>query len=190
MADIPNPKTWTAGLWSAAEMNREMRDTLQFFLNPPICIIRKEDQPQDVRNGVLNVPINWDVVVYDNDSCFSTSDRTRLTVQTSGYYLINGQFQWYIFQSLPDDVRLNYARVFNADGSEQQQVWIHNNEYGTSITSYSGSTVIPMNAGQYLIFYAGKWTGAIGDQEDSIVGYDTANGFYGCQASIRWVSAL
>lgn len=190
MVAIPNPKTWTSGLWSAAEMNREMRDTLQFFLNPPLCIIRKESQGQNVLNQVLNLPISWDVVVYDNDSCFSTSDSTRITVQTSGYYLINGQFQWYIFQPLPADIRLNVASVFNADGSEQQQFVIHNNGYGTSTPSFSGSTVIPMNAGQYIIFYAGKWTGAPGDQQDSIVGYDPTNGQYGCQASIRWVSTL
>jgi hypothetical protein len=183
MATIPTPKTWAAGLWSAADMNIHMRDTLEFFLNPPLCVVRKDESPITIpRFG--QAPISWDSAVIDNDGCFNTSSNTRLTANTPGYYVFVLQLQWWR-DGGADDSRFHYLVRYNSAGVQQENGFPHMSNRKRGDESYTQSVVFAMNAGDYVVASYRKWV-----EEDQIVQYSPPDGRYGNQLDMRWISAL
>lgn len=183
MTTIPTPKTWAAGHWSTAEMNVHMRDVVQFFLTPPLCILRKEQGSQALANLATD-PVSWDTVVYDSDGCFDSGMNTRVTAQTPGYYLFTAQVQWF-HDPANTDTRSHFLYVYNSAGVLQEQHFLHCNRFQQTSESYTSSTVAPMNAGDYAILKVRIWTNAT-----QLVGWDPTLGYYGCQMDMRWLSAL
>jgi hypothetical protein len=180
---IPIPKTWAAGLWSTAEMNVHMRDLLSWFLRPPMCIVRRDKSAQTLPDFGLD-PIQWDSVVIDSDGIFDTDDPTRLTAATPGYYLITLQVQW-LQDSVNTDTRFHLLYVFNAAGVQQEVVFLHTNQYLQSSESYTNTTTVALNTGDYVIAKARIWLNTT-----RLAGLDPDNGAYGCQIDMRWVSTL
>lgn len=87
---VPSLDTWLAGeRATAAKLNKNIRDFGNFVKGPPFAWAW--------RNAAYNTPTAWtdislDSEKYDNDNMFSGSG--NLTVQTPGYYRIEGQVRW------------------------------------------------------------------------------------------------
>lgn len=91
MATVPSAATYTAGSrWKASDVNQLTSTDKSFFLAPPICSVYATVATTMTAAGTL-YPVAFDSEVVDNDAMHSTSSNTsRLTVVTAGYYLISG----------------------------------------------------------------------------------------------------
>lgn len=181
---LPAPKTWSAGLWSAAEMNIEMRDVLRYFLSPPMCIVRKDGNPQAAQANTT-ITVEWDTVVYDNDGMFGV-DASRFTCKTPGYYMVSWQIQLFTGAVSGSGSRSIVLRQFNASGTQTDQVVVLNTQATISNESYAGSVVVGLNASDYIAFSCFHFDSA----NHQIIGYEPSQSQYGCQVSMRWLSTL
>lgn len=184
--NIPTPKTWTAGQWSTAEMNVHMRDVLGFFLNLPLCIVRKERASQSV-GASHQEPITWDTVIRDNDGMFGT-DTVTFTCRTPGYYLLTCQVQYDAPTAPGDsfDTRTILIRQFSSPGTLVDYHVLLTVEIQAQDESYSGSCVMALNAGDYVVVYSDQFAA----EDAQIVGYDPSKDWYGCQMDFRWLTTL
>lgn len=182
--NIPSPKTWSAGLWSAAEMNIEMRDVLAFFLKPPMCLVRKDGNSQTVADSAT-VAVEWDTVVYDNDAMFGV-DASRFTCNTPGYYVFTWQIQFYAKTVPGSQFRRLDLRQYNASATVIDKLLLSYHRLQQSNESFAGSAVVGLNASDYVRLHCFNFESA--DQQ--IVGYDPSQSQYGCQVSARWLGML
>ncbi|MFF3671681.1 hypothetical protein [Microtetraspora malaysiensis] len=85
MASVPAPRTWTVGeQLTAAKLNNELRNALNFLLAPPLC---KLGLSVNAALGSGGGRIPWSVEEVDRDDGHSIStDTTRYTAKTAGYY--------------------------------------------------------------------------------------------------------
>jgi len=119
MATVPSPKTWTVGeLLTAAKMNQEVRDPLNFLLSTkPICIL-KRTATQSVSYGAA---VQYDTEIVDRDNGHSTSSNShRYNVGTAGLYNMTAYVQ--------------FTDAFSA-GESRQLSFTHNNSNDVSVTS-------------------------------------------------------
>ncbi|HEX4816709.1 MAG TPA: hypothetical protein VFV66_28540 [Nonomuraea sp.] len=94
MAVIPNPRTWgaTEGV-TAAKLNADIRDALNFYLAPPLARLRKSGTQSVPNNSVTAV--TWDVEVIDRDGGHSNvTNPSRYTAQTAGWYHLRAGIVW------------------------------------------------------------------------------------------------
>lgn len=94
MATVPVPRTWTVGeLLTAAKMNTDVRDGLNFLLAPPLAALTKNAN-QAYTSGSFT-GITWPTENVDRDGGHSTSTNTnRYTAQTAGYYTMHVFANW------------------------------------------------------------------------------------------------
>ena len=88
MATIPNPKTWVANEKpTAAGLNLEIRDALNFLLNPPQCSAYRSGALSAANNTQVLVPL--DAEVFDTDVMHDLSTNpSRMIAKTAGKYLV------------------------------------------------------------------------------------------------------
>lgn len=86
MAILPAPRTWTIGeLLTAAKLNLDLRDGLNFLLAPPRVALQKSIN-QTISNNLFTIVL-WDVELVDSDSGHSLVSNTgRYTAQTAGWF--------------------------------------------------------------------------------------------------------
>ncbi len=88
MATVPNPKTWAVEFVDVAEMNLELRDALNFLLNPPRALATTATATSIVTATWTPVPLETET--FDTDAMHSTSVNTsRLTCVTAGIYKLS-----------------------------------------------------------------------------------------------------
>lgn len=94
MATVPNPRTWTVGeLLTAAKLNTDLRDGLNFLLAPPRAQLYRTTS-QSTTTGVF-AALQWDAENIDTDGGHSTStNNSRYTAQTSGWYEVTASVLW------------------------------------------------------------------------------------------------
>lgn len=95
MATVPAPRTWTVGeLLTAAKMNTDVRDGLNFLISgKPIAILGRNSS-QSIPNNA-GTAVGWDLETVDRDGAHSTStNNSRYTAQTAGWYRLQGSVQW------------------------------------------------------------------------------------------------
>lgn len=112
MATVPSPRTWTVGeLLTAAKMNTDVRDGLNFLLAPPLAVLTK-NATQSFSSGSY-VAVTWPTELVDRDGGHSTSSNTsRYTSQTAGYYTLHEWHEWSL------DSTSGYRRTgFRVNGS-------------------------------------------------------------------------
>ena len=178
--EVPTPKSWTAGLWRAGDMNRHMRDAAQFFMQPPLTIVRKERNSQTIpRFGVMET-VSWDTVVHDSAGAFA--DGTRLYCRRSGYYLVCLQLHW-VQDPLTSDTRFHFVKIYDAAGAFVDMAYLFENDSRQTSESYSSSAILSLTEGQYIEAAVQKWPEA-----DMVVGYNPSAEHYGCQFEMRWLS--
>lgn len=95
MATVPTPRTWTVGeLLTAAKMNTDLRDGLNFLLSGKPLAILGRNASQSIPNGA-GTPIAWDLETVDRDGGHSTvTNNSRYTAATAGWYRVQGSVQW------------------------------------------------------------------------------------------------
>ncbi|HEX4816710.1 MAG TPA: hypothetical protein VFV66_28545 [Nonomuraea sp.] len=181
---LPDPKTWAPGIWSVAEMNVQMRDAEQFFLQPPLCIVRKDQSPQTLPPFSSDLVI-WDTVVRDNNHFYDSSKPTRLTAQLAGYYLFTLQLQW-LRDPVTDEPRYHRVQLFNQAGTVLETLLLFQNDMKQTNESYTSSAIAAMNAGDYAVARAHEFA----PTTNQLAELDPSSTQYGCQMDMRWVSAL
>jgi hypothetical protein len=98
MAIIPNPRTWGATEQvTAAKLNADWRDSLNFLLTPPHCVLRKSAAQFFSSSVAAN--ITWDIEDVDTDNGHNNAvNNTRYTAQTAGWYFYICTISWYPMQ--------------------------------------------------------------------------------------------
>jgi hypothetical protein len=87
---VPVQITWVAGqIVTAAQLNANVRDAVNFLLNPPAAAVRQT--VAQTLTTATTTAITMDTEDRDNDGMHSTSSNTsRLTANTPGWYLAAG----------------------------------------------------------------------------------------------------
>lgn len=94
MATVPAPRTWTVGeLLTAAKMNTDVRDGLNFLLSPPRALLHKSTNQSVTSNTFAS--ITWNSEQYDNDAAHSdATNPSRYTAQTAGWFEFHALIQY------------------------------------------------------------------------------------------------
>jgi hypothetical protein len=94
MATVPAPRTWTVGeLLTAAKLNTDLRDGLNFLLAPPLAILLGPGTTSITNTTTTALP--WTSETIDRDGGHdNTTNNTRYTCQTAGYYEMCAQVAW------------------------------------------------------------------------------------------------
>ncbi|MEU1731385.1 hypothetical protein [Streptosporangium sp. NPDC020145] len=87
---VPSPRTWVVGeIVTAAKLNADIRDALNFLLSPPLWELTHSGIIAPASSTQAVMPFDTEIV--DRDNGHSTSSNTsRYTSQTAGYYLVSG----------------------------------------------------------------------------------------------------
>jgi hypothetical protein len=88
MATIPATRTWAVGeIVTAARLNLELRDALDFLLNPPACHV-SDGTGVSLVNSTATL-MAWDSEQFDTDGMHSTvTNNSRITFVTAGTYCV------------------------------------------------------------------------------------------------------
>lgn len=94
MATLPSPRTWTSSEQvTAAKLNADIRDSFNFYKQPPLARLRKSAS-QSVPNSTSTV-VTWDTEVIDRDAGHSNvTNNSRYTAQTAGWYHLRATLMW------------------------------------------------------------------------------------------------
>lgn len=92
MATVPSPRTWTVGeLLTAAKLNTDVRDAINFLLARPFAILGKSAN----QNIAASAMVTWDTEFIDRDGGHSNvTNNTRYTAQTAGWYQVVACLGW------------------------------------------------------------------------------------------------
>ena len=97
MATVPSVPTFTAGSTPSAATLNELGYAVQFLLTPPKAILQQTNaSPYSSGQSIsatTATAIGWNNVIEDSDSGWSSSNRTRYTAQTPGYFLCEAVWQ-------------------------------------------------------------------------------------------------
>ena len=86
-----SPRTWAASeTVTAAIMNTHVRDNFNAIVSPPYAYVRATTATTVGGSAYANISFNTEVV--DTDSMYTSASPTRLTIATSGLYLLTGGF--------------------------------------------------------------------------------------------------
>lgn len=187
MAAIPVMRTWAAGLLSASHLNIDMRDTLNFMLNPPMAIVRREKPPDVIlSNGpwddTLGSRIKFDTIVRDTDGGWN-SDENRYYAQTPGWYVLGAVLQLKEEQFTGTFISRWFAFLKNSLTAQDAIQRFPPSSASRSV-GYVLTGMMSMNVGDHV-----SLVGAARVNDATVVGYDGVN-YFGCQFEIRWASKL
>lgn len=139
---VPVPRTWSVGDAITAARLNDVRDALNFLLQPPRC--RVYNSANISIPDATNTGLTFDTERFDNDTMHSTVSSTgRITFTTAGIYEVGANV---LFDSNATGVR----ELFIALGAS---VTIANMKVDASATegvSLSVVTEYSFSAGQYI----------------------------------------
>lgn len=158
---IPTIPSLPAGyIAQAADLNN-LAYAAQFLLNRPLTRIHDSAGGQAIGTAGTTA-ISFAHVDYDNDSMYSSSQPTRLAVQTPGYYRVDYMISGY--QSNGSNPMNTWAQVTTGSNNPQgsgviTEVWPGygvGNVGAQAVCCGRGSGIIPlfMYAGDYVTVYA------------------------------------
>jgi hypothetical protein len=162
MATVPVPRTWTTGeIITAAEMNTEIRDSVNFLLATPRCIIYRST---DRICGSSSTPsaILFDTEITDTDSMHSGSN-TYMVANTAGRYEFILYIHFPSFSSAPGTaqcgIALNSSGTWSATSrlNEDTRIMCQDTTLGTSL---SIRAVQYMNVNDQAEFFAAQTCGS------------------------------
>lgn len=186
---VPVPHTWIDGLWSAGDANKYIRDVAEFFMNVPMCIVRRDKRSLSLRGTIIDL-FEFDTVIHDNDAIYENSPSGTLVPQTPGVYLINWTLQWKITSGAVADSLQHWSHIKHFDISKTLlgEYYLYVNEFLSTDETNTSQLALPFSAGDYIELRV--TTLGASDDEFKICGYDTTNGEYGSQLEIRWIRPL
>lgn len=183
MATVPVPRTWTTGeIVTAAEMNTEIRDSVNFLLATPRCILYRSTDLV-VGNSATPGVVSLDTELRDNDN-MHTGAATRMIAKTAGRF----EFLWYIHYppysanagTMECGIGLNGAGTWGGSArlNEDSRIMCKDTVLGTSA---SIRAVQFMNVNDYVEFFTAQ---------TSTVSQTIAGGIpFNMQASGRWIAS-
>lgn len=173
MSTAPNPKTWvdTTDYATAAVLNLEVRDALNFLLNKPRVSLRRVAAQSIPNPTSARVPIQWDTEDSDLAGMWSSGANTKIFTQYAGRY----------------SASLIVDFAVNSTGSRALYCKVNGTtEYTTGIqlANAASDTIIGFNfeiprlfaVGEYIEFLAGQSSG----------GALNIGGAADCYCSVKW----
>lgn len=156
---VPTPRTWLAGEpWTAALMNSDVRDVLNFLLNPDACSVYLTAN-QSIPNNTQTL-LTYTSEAYDTATMHSTgSDTSRIVAQTPGLYEVKSMvtFASVAGGSRQIQVRKNAA---GASGSGTQLVAGKVAGFAASQNSVDVEKEIRLAVGDYIETFCFQDAGA------------------------------
>lgn len=118
MATLPAPRTWAdADVVTAVALNADIRDSLNFLLNPPRVSVWSDTGVSVRREGESlqggHALLTWNQVKFDSDAMWGANS-SRLTVKTAGFYEVILHVEW---QTLSDSEPGNRYAAITKNGS-------------------------------------------------------------------------
>lgn len=118
MAILPNPHTWQdEEEVTAVKLNADLRNSLQFLLNPPRVSVWSDTGVSVRREGEElgggHALLTWNQVKFDSDAMWGVNT-SRLTVKTAGFYEVILHVEW---QTLNDSEPGNRYAAIKKNGS-------------------------------------------------------------------------
>jgi hypothetical protein len=172
---LPNPRTWSVGdLASAAVLNTEIRDTVNYIAGPPI-FIAKQAVAQSIASSTFT-PITFTTEEVDNYAGHSNSTNTsRYTAQLAGWHHVLGVVQW------TANVTGRRVGALYVNGSIVRQTEI------VTVTTATGTTTNIVETALYL--NVGDYVEAVGWQSSGAA-LSTQSGFpqSACFFGVLWIS--
>lgn len=176
MATVPSQDTASVGgKVTAALWNADVRDAVDFLLDPPRC--RVTHTATVSASNTTNTAHAWDTEDFDSDGIHSTSVNTsRLTIVTDGVYQLSGAISW----------------AGNSTGL-RYQMWFKNGasmgiDYQSVVAAGSSSTIVVPAPTAMVALVAGDYI--------ELVGYQNSGGSLNMNpaasysyAEARWVAA-
>jgi hypothetical protein len=94
MATVPVEITWVTGqVVTAAQLNANLRDAVNFMLAPPLAIMRQTAAGAFANSTWTSVALDTEDI--DRDGGHSNvTNNSRYTAQTQGYYLAGGKISF------------------------------------------------------------------------------------------------
>jgi hypothetical protein len=172
------PITWVDGVTTLDDntVNTEIRNAYTLLLNPPSCQLHRSTA-QTITGPNVWTAISWDTLNYDTEDpatpFFSAGSPTKMTIQTPGWYLVNGAVSIgnadaTLFVGAMA-VRVNSTTFYNL-GSVRAP--------GNRTLFIAGSTLIPFNTGDFVELMV--------EHTDSISCATGVNPFIPLFTVIRW----
>lgn len=145
---VPSQRTWAVGdIVTAAEMNANVRDAVNFLANPPV-FLGKQTVGQAIATST-NVNVTLDTEVVDTYSGHSTTTNTdRYTAQVAGYYLCIGSINY------PTNATGRRANQFEVNGTVVQTA-----EVAVNPNAGTGDLNVAL-----LFLNVGDWVGMVAFQ--------------------------
>lgn len=145
MATIPSPPTFTVQQkLTAALMNTNVRDAINFLTAPPLCVLT-HSATQTLTTATVT-PIVFDTEATDTDGMHSTASNTsRITAVTAGYYLVAGHIP---FAANATGGRHGWLSL---NGTTTRIAWASATSVtAATITSLAMSGAVFLNVGDYV----------------------------------------
>ncbi|WP_326829675.1 hypothetical protein OIE13_05935 [Streptosporangium sp. NBC_01810] len=87
---VPSPRTWVVGeILTAAKLNTDIRDAINFLLSPPLFELNHSSGISPATSTQAVMPFDTETIDRDNGHSTVTNS-SRYTSQTAGYYMISG----------------------------------------------------------------------------------------------------
>lgn len=171
---VPSPITWIANqIVTAAQLNANIRDAINFLISPPLCIMRQTTVQSIASAGWVSILFDTEDV--DRDNGHSTVTNTsRYTAQTAGYYTVNS-----IVTFAANNVNDRGAGLAVNGALQNGKIVFMQAVTGQFSTSQINSTVF-LNVNDYLETQGWQESGGA---LNTVVSAPTE-----CSTSIRWIS--
>lgn len=182
MGAVPILRTWSVGeVATAAELNSNVRDAINFLLSVPRCIVTRSTS-LTVNPGAAPSAIGFDVETVDNDTMHASSN-SSMQVHTAGMYECFIQVH---YNALTGQGETAYCFVgFQLNGS----TWGTGSWVTQDVRCFSGNAGfgtscqvgldLKMNSGDQVSFFVAQ-TGSASVSINS--------GNFGSQATLQWVA--
>ncbi|GAC1535129.1 MAG: hypothetical protein NVS3B1_29590 [Marmoricola sp.] len=90
---VPAQRTWAAAYKvTAADMNANVRDAVNFLLNTPFAQVY-QNSSQSIPNATYTA-VTFDTAEFNNDGAWTSGSNTRWTCQTGGTYRVSAQISF------------------------------------------------------------------------------------------------
>jgi hypothetical protein len=185
--DLPVPKTWAAGLWSAGEANVHIRDVYAQLLDPPMAVITMNDGEVTPNYGAFSLSpnsIRWDRAEHDTHGGWSSSQPDRYFAPRTGWYHTICQIIWSEGPNNYGSDRRAYITV-NAEKTASGLISEHGVLFSPTgpngaVSSYTFGGHVFLTASQFVLPLVNA--GGLGDDAPSKI-------VPTCRWTVRWVSA-
>lgn len=161
MGTVPTVIVWSAGQFVTSTQMNTVGTALSFLLSPPRVLVYK-NLASPWPSGTTPVTPGWNTEIVDTDTCWTLTNRGRLTANTAGLYLIEGaiHFPTITAGGTQCGVALNSNGTWPAIGSTNRLIESTLGFVGTGWgNSMNLSFSYPLQVGDYVEFYAAQNSG-------------------------------